>query len=406
MDHEYNVLLCTVHYMNPAGSTGILDNSGAKIWLSSNRSKKAGTLILGDTSMSLSGGLVESRPKVTSTCPSDCTLKWSAPKITVFNSYPVMDTTGKEIHTNLYDRNGTFIETIDSANFWSQALTRRREFSAPKIIRRENMLSTTCTYDTSKKPGTKFGPGIGEETCLQYLMYYPVQIRNKGDGPEFNCGMRYQASTNTTFSICGLKSSSQLIHNPSFEDKVRISQTFGTNETCKSPFIPRSAAGLCFPANALVQTKSRGVVTMEDLKVGDDVLVGKGKLFSKIFMFTHRTKNILETFISLETELGYAIHLTRGHMLYVNGYLTRAENVKLGDKLLDAEGISSRVVRITSTMKRGLYNPQTEHGDIIVNGIVCSTYTDAVVPSVGHALLSPLRMLKYATANLPSLFKS
>lgn len=42
-------------------------------------------------------------------------------------------------------------------------------------------------------------------------------------------------------------------------------------------------------------------------------------------------------------------------------------------------------------MARGLYNPQTKHGSIIVNNILAGTYTTAVAPGLVHAVLAPLR---------------
>jgi hypothetical protein len=60
------------------------------------------------------------------------------------------------------------------------------------------------------------------------------------------------------------------------------------------------------------------------------------------------------------------------------------------------EGTSGRWTAVVSTTlveATGLYNPQTIHGDIVVDGIVASTYTTAVDPQVAHGLLAPLRVL-------------
>jgi len=418
IDETTNLLVLETHYDNPDGTQNIIDNSGAKLYLSKNRVIEAGILALGDAGLSLHGQKVKSGWNYTSTCPSTCTLKWAEPEITVISSTLHMHTTGKHIYTNRFDANGTFIETINSIEFWSNEHQVTNNFVRPRKIKKGDILSTTCIYDTTKRPDTKFGLETLDEMCIDFLLYYPAQRVKKTDGSLFQCSMLHMPSSlkPVTLTLCGERNINSVlfIKNPSLNDTVGISRNFGkkSTDTCKvdsnkSPLPSKNntatAPKECFPADATVQTRTRGIVTMEDLKVGDEVLAGKSQEFSKVFMFTHRSRNILVPFISIETELGYNTRLTSGHMLYVNGYLTRAENVKLGDTLLDAEGISRRVVRITSTMKRGLYNPQTEHGDIVVNGIVCSTYTDAVVPSVGHALLSPLRMLKYLPTNRLSL---
>ena len=47
----------------------------------------------------------------------------------------------------------------------------------------------------------------------------------------------------------------------------------------------------------------------------------------------------------------------------------------------------------TDTQVKGLYNPLTLAGDIVVDGILASTYTKAVTPKMAHAALAPLRMM-------------
>ena len=51
------------------------------------------------------------------------------------------------------------------------------------------------------------------------------------------------------------------------------------------------------------------------------------------------------------------------------------------------------VTSITSVWANGLYNPHTMNGDIVVDGILTSTYTSAINPTLAHAALWPVRML-------------
>lgn len=52
----------------------------------------------------------------------------------------------------------------------------------------------------------------------------------------------------------------------------------------------------------------------------------------------------------------------------------------------------SPVVAVEPIWRVGMYNPQTRHGDIVVNGFVVSTYTEAVrTPTIAHALMTPVR---------------
>lgn len=144
----------------------------------------------------------------------------------------------------------------------------------------------------------------------------------------------------------------------------------------------------CFPAAATVAVAGE-LRAMEDLAVGDNVAVGGG--VSRVFMFTHAEKEGLFPFVRLTTAGAEAVSLSAGHYIYANGALVKARAVRVGDRLRLAKGGEAAVVGVEETRERGLYNPQTLQGDIVVGGIVASTYTSAVEPRVAHALLAPVR---------------
>ncbi len=50
------------------------------------------------------------------------------------------------------------------------------------------------------------------------------------------------------------------------------------------------------------------------------------------------------------------------------------------------------MLAVDTVWERGLYNPQTAAGDIVVDGFVASTYTTFASPRAAHALLAPLRL--------------
>jgi desert hedgehog len=142
---------------------------------------------------------------------------------------------------------------------------------------------------------------------------------------------------------------------------------------------------------------------MDQLAVGDRVKVAVDS-FSDVFMFTHRLADVLTSFVVLRTESGHSISTTHGHYLYINGALTPAASVKLGDLVTMGTGEQTRVIHVSESVQAGLYNPQTLHGDIVVNGLLASTYTTAVAPSVGHAWLAPLRLMYSAFGVSTALF--
>jgi desert hedgehog len=147
----------------------------------------------------------------------------------------------------------------------------------------------------------------------------------------------------------------------------------------------------CFPAHATVTLRSGASSRMDELAVGDAVHIGNGD-FSEVFMFTHKLSGALSAFRRLTSASGAGVELTDGHYIYAGGALVRARDVAVGDELaVDGGAALSRVVRVEVVEARGLFNPQTLHGDIVVDGVVASTYTTALEPGLAHALLAPLR---------------
>jgi Hint module len=135
---------------------------------------------------------------------------------------------------------------------------------------------------------------------------------------------------------------------------------------------------------------------MDALAVGDRVLVAPG-VYSTVYLFTHRVRGGgggAQAFLRLRTLAGPAVSLTPGHYLPVAGRgLVAAAAVRVGDGLLLGSGEVSAVVAVERRGGDGLYNPQTLHGDILVDGVVSSTYTTAMEPRVAHAALVALRIV-------------
>jgi len=157
----------------------------------------------------------------------------------------------------------------------------------------------------------------------------------------------------------------------------------------------------CFPGAATVQLLDGTTKTMAELEVGDSVLVGGGQ-FSEVFMFSHRLVDAEVAYVELETAGGATLHLSGGHYLPVNGgRLVEARTVRVGDNVtLGASGAAAPVLAVRSARKTGLYNPHTLHGDIVVDGVLTSTYTAAFSPTLAHVALAPLRALYRAGVDI------
>lgn len=153
-----------------------------------------------------------------------------------------------------------------------------------------------------------------------------------------------------------------------------------------------SSSSTCFPANAELQLKDGSAIRMDTLQVGHKVRVSH-KEHSEVFMFSTKYTDAQATFVHLHTATAGSIQLTEGHYLYVNGKVAQASTVKVGDLLETATGASATVTGITTVQATGLYNPHTMQGDIIVNGFRTTTYTEAIHPTLAHAMLAPIRAL-------------
>lgn len=149
---------------------------------------------------------------------------------------------------------------------------------------------------------------------------------------------------------------------------------------------------VCFPAAATVQLVNGYRKRMEELRPGDLVLVRPGT-YSRVFGFTHEDRDYHHGFVELRTRSGHTLRLTNGHYMYSDGIMRKAKEVRIGHTVKLGNGSTSDVMEIGEWSGYGLFNPQTVDGDIVVDGVVVSTYTEAVDRRMAHALLTPLRVM-------------
>eukprot|EP00184_Porphyridium_aerugineum_P004156 CAMPEP_0184695844 /NCGR_PEP_ID=MMETSP0313-20130426/3347_1 /TAXON_ID=2792 /ORGANISM="Porphyridium aerugineum, Strain SAG 1380-2" /LENGTH=400 /DNA_ID=CAMNT_0027154371 /DNA_START=62 /DNA_END=1264 /DNA_ORIENTATION=+ len=161
----------------------------------------------------------------------------------------------------------------------------------------------------------------------------------------------------------------------------------------------------CFPSASMVET-SAGMKRMDDLEIGDSVVVGRKQLsdrswvndMSEIFFFTHRDKVHSAEYIQLSTkEPNLLLAISKNHLLYrADGQRVAARDVKVGDFLQMANGATAQVAKVAISRQMGLFAPHTLDGDMIVDGFKVSTYTSLMPPGLAHVLLFPVRTLYLA----------
>lgn len=153
----------------------------------------------------------------------------------------------------------------------------------------------------------------------------------------------------------------------------------------------------CFPTGAelrRVDGVGRTIRTrVQDVRTGDRVVAARGGLSSPVIGWTHRDATVVSQFVELVLAAGIHLTLSPRHYLYADGRLAPARTVRAGQRLRLVGGGNGTVVDVRSVWRLGLYNLQTEVGDVVVDGVVCSTYTEFLPAVTAHSLLLPFRFL-------------
>jgi len=174
---------------------------------------------------------------------------------------------------------------------------------------------------------------------------------------------------------------------------------------------PPAAAPSCFSGRTVVEVLGQGPTRMDHLNVGDKLLTSQGH-YSPVYTFSHKQVPAKGTYLQILTDdmhQNNPIEITANHFLYVfneglkTTELKLAQHVNVGDFLVTATGLPSRIRSIrTLTGKHGLYAPITVSGDLLVNGVLASSYTsvdslDGFISNqmlhwLSHGTMAPYRL--------------
>lgn len=190
--------------------------------------------------------------------------------------------------------------------------------------------------------------------------------------------------------------------------------------------------GGCFPGDAQVVVEGGAAKQMRDLLPGDRVLAsstadGHGPfLYSPVLSFLDRQPNASKIFYVIGTDAGFNITLTAAHLIFVTDCtagLNQPEEEPLSGSTWEGRprwGVGQRtvfasevqpgqcvftsagevksqpklsVVTFVSEQRSiGLYAPLTQHGSIVVNGVLASCYATVDSHHLSHWALAPLRL--------------
>jgi len=191
-----------------------------------------------------------------------------------------------------------------------------------------------------------------------------------------------------------------------------------------SPCLPpdTSEPGLgafCFSGRSVVDVKDKGQIAVESLRIGDWVRARDGR-FALVYSFGHFQPNANTDYLQILSEsmdTKSPLEISAEHLIYVAQHHHRASTqgkklvpagtIQIGDFLLTENGSLSPVVSIRTVQRVGAYSPLTESGNLLVNGVLASSYVSRgwVMESTGvsgetlhwlqHGAVTPYRMFCY-----------
>jgi Hint module len=150
---------------------------------------------------------------------------------------------------------------------------------------------------------------------------------------------------------------------------------------------------------------------MDQLSLGDLVRTMTGT-FTPVLSFAHRDMTAPTIFLELQTNSS-TLHVSPDHLLYVNGYITNAASIVVGDELVGADDRLHIVENVHRETYEGAFAPVTKAGTLLVADIAVSSYVKVLnkIPSsfqhvIWHIAYAPLRLLHALRGNVDESYQN
>jgi len=200
--------------------------------------------------------------------------------------------------------------------------------------------------------------------------------------------------------------------------------TVDLEEPCKLAVASHFVDGpACFPASAFLQDRSRGTISIADVRVGDEVAQSQCG-FTEVVALLHVDTYNTHIYIEVSHACG-KLYISPQHFLRLRSHRapvhdsaisvcqnrcagkaanrrdkwiwSRACDMRPGDELQDGKGETRTVHSLRRVCLVGAYAPLTQSGEILVDGVLCSCFAPprhvAVPHELCHAAMLPLRVL-------------
>jgi len=162
----------------------------------------------------------------------------------------------------------------------------------------------------------------------------------------------------------------------------------------------------CFPLGTMVMTAGSSL-PIQDATIGMHLMTSQG--LSPFFLQGHADPDALTSMMEIDTISNHSVKASPDHYFpLVSGTHMAAQRLSVGDELwIYHEGtlVPSAIAGIRVVAAKGLFNPYTVTGDIVVNGILASSHSswflegtgmsDAAIVASYKALFSPLILLHH-----------
>lgn len=171
----------------------------------------------------------------------------------------------------------------------------------------------------------------------------------------------------------------------------------------------------CFPAEAQVHMLGHDglalPVPISSIRPGEVVLTPSG--FEAVYFITHADPSSVFNYMEVELDYGSKLKLSPDHFFKLaDGSHVLAKDVRKGMTALVSNGgndtcglnvpIRARVLRVTSRLLTGAFNPLTMSGEIVVDGVHASCHSSWLleesslvsrsnIPAIYQAIFAPVR---------------
>jgi len=176
--------------------------------------------------------------------------------------------------------------------------------------------------------------------------------------------------------------------------------------SCSAESAHPSKNGGCFPGQSHVVTEAGQDKLMKDVVVGDKIRAVDNDgniIYSEVLMFLDRDTEESRQYLALRTVEGSVLTLTPNHLVHSASAdcdhhscftPTFSERVKPGHQVLvDNKGklVPQTVASVDVISEKGVFAPLTAAGNLVVDGVLASSYAVIDSHTIAHAAFAPVR---------------